>query len=292
MITTWLELVILGVFLGATYGLIALGLSLIFGVQNVINLAHGEFVMLGAYVTFFGWSLLALNPIISALLAVPLMFALGAVIQDQLIERVTDNHELTSLILTFGLAIFLMNTAQAAFTADYRQIGYLTSPIAVGGASFAGNRLLTFVATSVALGAVLSFIKYSAWGKAIRATSQAPEIAKACGIDTRRVRVIAFGVGAAVAGFAGSFIGIMYQIFPDMGFSYLTKAFVIVVLGGLGSIVGAIVGGLIFGIVEMFGTYYIGGTAANALVFIILVGLLLVFPQGLFGKEDPTVGGK
>ncbi len=292
MFSTLLGLLILGVFLGTTYGLVALGLSLIFGVQSVVNLAHGEFVMLGAYATFFGWSVFNLHPLIATLLAVPLLFALGALIQDQLIERITHQPQVTSLILTFGLAMFLMNTAQAAFTADYRTIGYLTAPVSFGGATFAGNRVLTFAATTLALATVLGFIKYSKWGKAIRATSQAPNIAKACGIDTRKVRIIAFGLGAATAGFAGSFIGIMYQIFPDMGFNYLVKAFVIVVLGGLGSLAGAFVGGLIFGVVEVFGSFYLDSSTATAGAFLILVVLLLIYPQGLFGKEDPAVGGK
>lgn len=292
MLSTAFELLLLGVFLGATYGLIALGLSLIFGVQYVINIAHGEFVMLGAYVTFFGWSLFNLHPLISALLTIPLLFAFGALIQDQIIERLVDRSELTSLILTFGLSIAIMNLAQLAFTPNYRSISFLNAPVAFAGASFAGNRLLTFAATATALVVILGVIKYSDWGKALRATSQAPDVAKACGINTRHVRILAFGIGAATAGFAGSFIGMMYTIFPSMGLNYLIKAFVIVVLGGLGSVVGAILGGLVFGIVEMFGTYYLDGSTANVLAFVILVLLLLVYPQGLLGKEDPSVGGR
>lgn len=292
MLSTIIELLILGVFLGTTYGLIALGLSLVFGVQYVINIAHGEFVMLGAYVTFFGWSLFNLHPLISALLSIPLLFALGVLIQDQLLERIKDKPELTSLILTFGVSIALANLAQVAFTADYRSIDFMTSPVNFGGATFAANRPLTFGATTVALVVILGFIKYSDWGKALRATSQAPEIAKACGINTRNVRLLAFGLGAATAGFAGSFIGMMYTIFPDMGFNFLIKAFVIVVLGGLGSIVGAIIGGIFFGIIEMTGSYFLDGPTANALAFLFLAVLLLVYPQGLFGKEDPTVGGR
>ncbi len=289
---TVFTLLLLGLFLGTTYGLIALGLSLIFGVQSVVNLAHGEFVMLGAYATFFFWSVFNLHPLIATVLALPLLFALGALIQDQLIERITHKPQVTSLILTFGLSIFLMNTAQGLFTADFRTIGYLTGPVGIGGANFAANRVVTFVATGIALASVLGFIKYTSWGKAIRATSQAPEIAKACGIDTRKVRIVAFGIGAATAGFAGSFIGILYQIFPDMGFNYLIKAFVIVVLGGLGSVVGAVVGGIIFGIIEVFGSYAFDSTTANALAFLFLILMLLVYPHGLFGKEDPAVGGK
>jgi branched-chain amino acid transport system permease protein len=289
---TAVELLILGLFLGTTYGLIALGLSLVFGVQYVINIAHGEFVMLGAYVTFFGWSIFNLHPIISGLIAIPLLFGLGVLIQDQLLERIKEKPELTSLILTFGVSIALANTAQAVFTGDYRSIDFMTSPVQFGGATFAANRAVTFVATGLALAAILGFIKYSDWGKALRATSQSPEIAKACGINTRHVRLLAFGIGAATAGFAGSFIGMMYTIFPAMGFNYLIKAFVIVVLGGLGSIVGAVVGGVIFGIVEVFGSYYLDGPTATALAFVFLIVLLLVYPQGLFGKEDPSVGGR
>jgi branched-chain amino acid transport system permease protein len=292
ILPTVFELLLAGVFLGTTYGLIALGLSLVFGVQYVINIAHGEFVMLGAYTTFFGYSLFNLHPLVSTVLAVPLLFMLGVLIQDQLLERIKDEPELTSLILTFGVSIALMNGAQAVFSADYRSLNYLNRSLTFAGARFGANRLLTFVATSLVLIGILAFLKYSSWGKAIRATSQAPDIAKACGINTRHVRLLSFGLGAATAGFAGSFLGMMQTIYPDMGFNFLVKAFVIVVLGGLGSVGGAIVAGMFFGVVEMFGSYILDSETANALAFVFLYVLLLAYPQGLFGQADPSVGGQ
>lgn len=281
-----IELVILGVFLGAFYGLIALGLSLVFGVQNVINIAHGEFVMLGAYATFFGWSLFNLSPLVSLILSIPLLFAVGGALQWLLLERVQGSDELTSLILTFGLALTLRSLAQFTFTADYRSIEYLSHSVNLLGANFSLNRPLGFAIAILAAGLFFVFLGYSDWGKAIRATSQNPEIARACGINTQHVRMVSFGLGAATAGVAGGIAGMLYTIYPFMGLEYLLKAFVVVVLGGLGSLVGAIAGGIGFGVIEVVATYEFTATIASLLAFIVLVATLVVRPQGLFGQSE------
>lgn len=280
------ELLILGLFLGAFYGLIALGLSLVFGVQNVINIAHGEFVMLGAYATFFGWSLFNLSPIVSLVLSIPLLFALGGTLQWLLLERIQGSDELTSLILTFGLALTLRSLAQFAFTADYRSIEYLSRSVNVFGANFSLNRPLGFAVAVLAAGLFFVFLKYSDWGKAIRATSQNPEIARACGINTRHVRMVSFGLGAATAGIAGGIAGMLYTIYPFMGLEYLLKAFVVVVLGGLGSLVGAVFGGIGLGIIEVVATYELTATMASLIAFVVLVVTLVIRPQGLFGQSE------
>jgi branched-chain amino acid transport system permease protein len=280
------ELLTLGLFLGAFYGLIALGLSLVFGVQNVINIAHGEFVMLGAYVAFFGWSLLGLNPVVSMLAGLPVMFVLGASLQWALLERVQGSDELTTLILTFGLALALRSLAQFAFTSDYRSIDFLSRSVTVFETSFSLNRPLGF---AIALGgavAFFAFLKYTDWGKAIRATSQNAEVARACGINTRHVRMVTFGLGAATAGVAGGIAGMLFTIFPAMGLEYLLKSFVVVVLGGLGSLVGAVVAGLGFGVVETGGTFFLSSTVATLIAFVVLIVTLIVRPQGLFGRSE------
>lgn len=280
------ELIVIGLFLGAFYGLIAIGLSLVFGVQNVINLAHGEFVMLGAYAAFYGWALLNLSPIISLILSLPLLFAFGAFLQWLLLERIHANTELTSLILTFGLALSLRNLAQLVFSANYRSIDYLTESVTILGASVSLNRPLGFGVALVITAAFFLFLRYSDWGKAIRATSQNPEIAKACGINTRHVRMVSFGLGAAMAGAAGGIAGMLYTIYPYMGLQYLLKSFVVVVIGGLGSLVGAVVGGIGFGIVEAIGTYQLSSNEATMIAFVLLVVALIVRPHGLFGRSD------
>ncbi|WP_280537561.1 branched-chain amino acid ABC transporter permease [Halopenitus sp. POP-27] len=288
MVTTSLivELLVIGIFLGAFYGLIALGLSLVFGVQNVINLAHGEFVMLGAYAAFYSWALLNVSPVVSLVLSVPLLFAFGAFIQWLLLERIHENTELTSLILTFGLALCLRNLAQLAFSADYRSIDYLAESVSILGATVSLNRPLGFGVAIVVATLFFLFLRYTDWGKAIRATSQNPEIARACGINTRHVRMVSFGLGAATAGAAGAIAGMLYTIQPFMGLQYLLKSFVVVIIGGLGSLVGAAVGGIGFGIVEAVATYQISSNEATMLAFVLLVVMLLVRPQGLFGRSD------
>lgn len=280
------ELVVLGVFLGAFYGLVALGLSLIFGVQNVINIAHGEFLMIGAYVTFFGWSILGLNPLISIVAAVPVIFVIGAGIQWALLERIDLSNELTTLIFTFGLALAIRGLAQYSINIDYQSISFLTESVTVGGVSFSLNRPFAFGVAVVATLLFFAFLKYTDWGKAIRATSQNPEIARACGIRTKRVRMVTFGLGTSLAGIAGGIAGILYTIYPAMGLEYLLRAFVIVVLGGLGSLVGAVAGGIGFGIIETFGTWYLSTTMASIIAFVLLILVLLVRPQGLFGRSD------
>ena len=281
-----IELLVLGLFLGAFYGLVALGLSLVFGVQNVINLAHGEFLMIGAYTVFFGWSIFNLNPLVSIVLSIPLLFGIGATIQWGLLERIDLDNELTTLIFTFGLALTIRGLAQYSINTSYQSISFLTESVTVGPATFSLNRPFAF---GVAVGATLlffAFLKYTDWGKAIRATSQNPEIARACGIRTKRVRMVTFGLGAALAGIAGGVAGILYTIFPAMGLEYLLRAFVVVVLGGLGSLVGAVLAGGLFGVVTSFGTWFSSATIASILAFVILILVLLVRPQGLFGRSD------
>ena len=280
------ELVVLGLFLGAFYGLVALGLSLVFGVQNVINLAHGEFLMVGAYLTYFGWSLFDLNPVVSMVASVPIMFAFGASIQWGLLERIDLDNELTTLIFTFGLALAIRGFAQFAITVDYESVSFLDESVSIGFVTFSLNRPFAFGVAVVTTALFFAFLKYTDWGKAIRATSQNAEIARACGIRTRRVRMVTFGLGAVLAGIAGGIASILYVIFPAMGLEYLLRAFVIVVLGGLGSLVGAVVAGGGFGVIETFGTWFLSSTMASIIAFLLLLLTLLVRPQGLFGRVD------
>jgi branched-chain amino acid transport system permease protein len=223
---------------------------------------------------------------ISILLVVPVTFVLGAAIQWGLLEQIDLGNELSTLIFTFGLALAIRGLATYSINTSYTSVSFLSQSVSFGPISFSLNRPFAFVLAVVSAGLFFAFLKYTDWGKAIRATSQNESIARACGIRTKRVRIVTFGLGAALAGIAGGIAGILYTIFPAMGLEYLLRAFVIVVLGGLGSLVGAIVAGIGFGIVESFGTFYLSSTIASLLAFVILILTLLFRPQGLFGRAD------
>jgi branched-chain amino acid transport system permease protein len=280
------ELAILGLILGSFYVLIAIGVSLIFGVQNVINFAHGEFVMLGAYFTFFGWSLFNLNPLVSLIASIPLLLLIGAGIQQILLEPIVGEDELTSLILTFGLALTIRNLARLTFSAETRSINFLSESTTLLGTTLSLNRVLSLLIAVFAGVGFFVFLRYTDWGKAIRATSQNKNVAKACGIDTEKVRLVTFGIGTVLAGIAGGIAGMLFTIGPTMGLDYLLKAFVIVIVGGLGSLVGSVLAGFGYGFVEVSTTLLASSNVALLITYFLLILVLLVRPQGLLGRED------
>jgi len=280
------ELLLRGLFVGALYALVASGLSLIFGVMRVINLAHGELLMLGGYATYFLSISLGLNPILAMVISMPILFLFGMLIQRGLIERVVGQPELSSLLLTFGLSIVLWNLAQIAFTTNLRGITYLAEPVKLFGAYFAGNSFLILAVSFILAVGLFLFLKFSPWGQAIRAVSQNPEMAQVCGIDVRVVRMVSFGIGTALAAAAGALVAVNYTIFPAVGHQYILKAFAIVILGGLGSVLGAFIGALILGFIESLGTYYLNAQIALLIAYSLIVVLLVVRPTGLFGTED------
>jgi len=281
-----LELAFLGLILGSFYVLIAIGVTLVFGVQNVINFAHGEFVMLGAYFTFFGWSLFNLNPLISLIASIPLLFLIGVGIQQVLLEPIVEEDELTSLILTFGLALTIRNLARLTFSADTRSIDFLSESTTVLGTTLSMNRILGLVIAVIAGVGFFVFLRYTDWGKAIRATSQNKDVAKACGIDTKKIRLVTFGIGTVMAGIAGGIAGILFTIGPTMGLDYLLKAFVIVIVGGLGSLVGSVLTGFGYGLIEVSTTLLASSNLALLITYFLLILVLLFRPQGLFGRKD------
>lgn len=280
-----LQLIANGLVIGAIYALIAVGLSLVFGVMRVINIAHADLAMLGAYVAFFAWHWYGINPLLSLLPAMALLFVLGMVIQRVVIERVVGKPLLASLMLTFGLSLLIWNSSEAAFTTQIRGVPYLTQPVSFLGVSMSQSYIVGFALALALTAALFAFLKFSPQGKAIRATSQNQDVALACGIDTVRVRMIAFGIGAALAAAAGTIISMTGFIYPNMGFEYLVKAFTIVVLGGLGSVTGALIAAFTYGLLESAGTYLLSARVAQALPFVLLVVILTLRPSGLFGTS-------
>ena len=272
-----------GLLLGGIYALVALGLTLIFGVMRVINVAHGTFLMVGAYVTYWLYNSYGLNPIVSLAVSMPLLFVLGVVLHKFVVAKVVDAPELTSLLVTFGISIFIINVIIFLFSSDFRAVPYLTGSVKLVGVAFSLPRSLAFgVALAISLVSFL-FLKRTRMGKAIRAVSQQRDVAQVCGIDIGRIDMSAFGLGLALAGAGGTLISILFAIFPEMGGDYLLKCFAVVILGGIGSYTGAFLGGLILGVTEAFGALLISAQASEAVAYIILVLVLLFKPTGLVG---------
>ena len=280
----FVEILIRGLMLGSVYALVGMGLTLVWGVVGIVNIAHGEFVMLGAYFTFWAFSLLHLNPLLSVVFSIPVFFLAGMMIHKRITERLVKEQELSALILTFGMSILIWNLAQFFWTNTYRSVSYLTGHFPFMGMVFAKSKTVSFGLAIGITAALFLFLKYSKLGKGIRATSQNSEVALVCGVNTMKMRALTFGMGIGLAGAAGAIVSLQWVIFPQMGGSYISKAFAIVVLGGLGNIHGALVGGLIIGALESLVTQYVTAKMAQIIPSLTILIILLVRPTGLFKK--------
>jgi len=275
------QVVISGLLAGALYAMVALGLGLIFGVMRVLNVAHGPLLMLGAYTTFWLFHWWGINPYLSLVLTMPLLFVVGVGLQRLLVRRVVDAPELSSLLLTFGVSIALVNLAQLAFTSDLRSVEYLTGSFTVGPFALSKPRLAACgFAVAITVGAFL-FLKYTRLGKAIRAVSQSREVAQVCGIDVQRIHLLAFGLGSALAAAGGTLVAVMVAIQPEMGQVYTFKSFLVIVLGGAGNYPGALLGGLLLGLVEQLASLFLTTQVNEAVAYVLLVLVLLIRPTGL-----------
>jgi len=281
--TMLLQGIVSGLLSGGVYAMIALGMALIFGVMRVINVAHGTLLMLGGYTTYWLFSFYGLNPFFSLIISFPMLFLFGVLLQRFFVSRVVGAPELSSLILTFGLSIFITNMAVMSWTSDYRSVEFLTGSFLVGPIAVSKPRLVTFTFASLITIAAFLFLSDTKTGKAIRATSQHRELAQVCGINVRRIDMITFGLASGLAGAGGSLIAIMFSIFPEMGRGYVFKSFLVVVLGGAGNYPGAFLGGLILGIVEALTSLLLSAQLSEVTAYVLLVILLLVRPTGLLG---------
>jgi branched-chain amino acid transport system permease protein len=275
------QVVISGLLAGALYSMVALGLGLIFGVMRVLNVAHGPLLMLGAYTTFGLFHWLGLNPYLSLVVSMPVLFAVGVLLQAMLVRRVVDAPELSSLLLTFGIAIGIVNVAQLAWSSDLRSVEYLTGSFVLGPFAFSKSRVVACaIAVAITAGAFV-FLRRTRLGKAIRAVSQSREVAQVCGIDVQRIHMIAFGVASALAAAGGSLVAVMFAIQPEMGGIYTFKSFLVIVLGGAGNYPGALLGGLLLGLVEQLSSLFLTAQVNEAVAYVLLVLALLVRPTGL-----------
>jgi branched-chain amino acid transport system permease protein len=280
------QVLVSGILAGALYAMVALGLALIFGVMRVINIAHGPLLMLGAYTTWFLWAQFGLNPYLSLPISMALLFLLGVVLQRTLVFRVIDAPELSSLLLTFGVSIALVNLAQLAFTSDLRAVEFITGSWLVGPVALSKPRTIAFGFAAGITALAFVFLQKTRLGKAIRATSQSREVAMVCGIDVRRIHLLSFGLASALAAAGGTLIAVMVAIQPEMGQIWTFKSFLVIVLGGAGNYPGALLGGLLLGLVEQLASLFLTTQLSEAVAYVLLVLALLVRPTGLLGGRQ------
>jgi branched-chain amino acid transport system permease protein len=278
-----------GLMQGGVYAMFAVGLTLIFGVMRIINAAHGEMVMMGAYLTWMAFFYAGVDPLLALIFTLPLAFLFGLLVQKVLLDSAVGQPELTALLITFGLGLVMIYTAELIFTTDFRTIPYapgtiqLTSTIAIG-----QNRVISFAMAVVITASVFLFLKFSRLGKAVRATALNAEVAMVCGIDVRRIYLITTGLATALAAAGGALVAIQFGFNPETGVLYTLQAFAIIVLGGRGHYVGALIGGLMLGVLENLVSLMVpNGTAVVELAsYGLMIFVLLIRPGGLMGVKE------
>jgi branched-chain amino acid transport system permease protein len=283
----FLQILANGLVLGGLYACIAAGFSLVWGVLNVINILHGSFIVLGGYLAFFGYTQYGIHPFVSIAIAAPLFFALGYALQRTLINRMIAAPVLLTLTLTFGLDLMLANGMLAAFTADFRKL-ILDPPLGIlrlGALVLPIDRIIAMLLALGLTGLLYLTLSRSRMGRAIVAVRMDREAAALMGVNVKHVYALTFGLGALMAGASGPLLAMIFPISPLTGPVYLGKAFVICVLGGLGSVPGAMIGGITLGIVESFGSLWFGPEHATTLSFVLLIAILLMRPEGLLGRK-------
>jgi len=275
-----------GILMGFVYALIAVGLSLIFGLMEIVNFAHGEFLMLSMYTAFWAWALVGLDPLLSVPLCAAALFLLGWLTYAGIIRRVLGGPMLAQIFATFGFGIFLRAAAQFLWTPDFRQVGraWVQGPVKILGISVGLPQVVASGACLVAFGLLYWFITRTETGMALEATAEDRQAAALMGIDTERMFALGWGIGSACVGVAGAFLASFFYIFPQVGFLFALIAYVIVALGGFGSILGSLVAGLIIGVVEVLGGLLIAPAFKYVAVYLIYLLIVLVRPQGLLGK--------
>jgi branched-chain amino acid transport system permease protein len=286
MLETIAQLIINGLLLGGIYALISVGLTLIFGVLEIINFAHGEFLMLGMYASFWLFQLLGVDPYLGLLIVIPSFFFVGLAVQRIIIQPIIDAPPLNQIFATVGLSIVLQNAALFFWKADYRTVrtDYSSLVLKAGDLMISFPRLVAFVLALTMIAALLIFLKKTYTGKAITALAQQRRAAMLMGINIYRTYQIAFGIGIACVGAAGAILIPVYYAFPTVGSLFVLIAFVVVILGGYNSLVGALVGGLIIGLVEAFSGFFLSPHLKEAVYFVIFILILLFRPTGLFGR--------
>jgi branched-chain amino acid transport system permease protein len=289
-VSAWLELLASGLITGGIYALVALGLNLQYGLMRILNIAHGEFLMVGAYLTWMAQSTLGISPLWMVPVSFAVMMALGVVIHWLCFRRLSatspnlDIFEARGLMVAFGLMFLVQNFASYMWGGDLRGYDYLTDPVQLGDAQFAGNKLLVFGLALLFSGALIVLLRFTLLGKGVRALMQSPTGAQLVGIDTNRLHPLMFGIGLGLSGVAGCLLSMAYTITPSMGEPYTVTALIVITLGGFGSMSGALAGGLLLGVIEALGMHFSNPSLKALLSYSVFIAVLLLRPRGLFAK--------
>lgn len=283
----FMQAVVSGLLIGGVYGLFSIGLTLIFGVMRIVNFAHGDFIMLGMYLTYVAVTYLSVNPYLSILLVAPLMYGFGLLVYHLLYRKVLSEGDLPQIVLTIALSLVLETIVMMIFSPNLLSIStpYAKTYYHIGHIFVNQAQLFAFGIVIICSIALSQFMTKTDLGKAMRATVDDREMAVMLGINTQKIYALALGLGSALAGIAGAVILTYFPLFPTVGMTFLVLSFVTVVVGGIGSIMGAFVGGLLVGVTQQISAAYLPYDLQNATLFVLFVVILLFMPAGLMGKE-------
>ena len=287
------QLIVSTLLLAGVYALIAVGLTLIFGVMRVVNFAHGEFLMLGMYLAFGAFAFLRFDPYLTLVVSLPLCFAVGWASYRGVMGPIVHASHNVQVFTTVGLSIALQNLALVLFTADARflRTEYYAVVVRIAGAAFNVAQVVAFAVALALTAGLFAFMRWSYTGKVMRATAQDRHASALMGIDTDRVYALTWAVGIACVGAAGVLLAPIYPVYPTAGLQFVLIAYVAVVLGGLGDMAGAVIAALVVATVEVFGSYVIGTTWKEVLYLLLFITILIVRPAGLFGQRGAEALG-
>jgi branched-chain amino acid transport system permease protein len=286
----WLELIASGLITGGIYALVALGLNLQYGLMRILNIAHGEFLMVGADLTWMVQTSFGLSPLLMVPVSFGLLMVLGLAVHWLCFRRLTatssnlDIFEARGLMVAFGLMFLVQNFVSYLWGGDLRGYDFMTEPVKFGAAQFAGNKLLVFALALLFSGALIVLLRTTLLGKGVRALMQSQVGAQLVGIDTERLHPLMFGIGLGLSGVAGCLLSMAYTISPSMGEPYTVTALIVITLGGFGSMSGALVGGLLLGVIEAVGMHFTNPSLKALLSYTVFITVLLLRPKGLFTK--------
>ncbi len=285
--TTIVQSALSGVLEGGNYALYALGLAFVFGIMRIINLAHGEFLVLGGYVAYWGLRTLGVDPLLSLPLAALAPAAAALAVHRVLVRRVRAAPELNTLILTFGVGIFLANLFLQLWSADLRSIDvpWIQRSVRIGGIYIGAGEIAAFAVSLAGVLGLHLFLVRTRTGKAVRATAIDRDAAALAGIDVERIDALAFAIGGALAGLGGPLLGMLSHFEPGAGLAVTVKGFILTVLAGVGSIPGLVVGGIVLGVGEAATVTFVGSSWRELFSFLLFLGILVVRPSGLFGRR-------
>jgi branched-chain amino acid transport system permease protein len=288
--TAWLELIVSGLITGGIYALVALGLNLQYGLMRILNIAHGEFLMLGAYLTWMVQTSFGISPLLMIPVSFVVLMGLGLAIHWLCFRRLTatspniDIFEARGLMVAFGLMFLIQNLVSSIWGGELRGYDYMAEPVVMGGAQFAGNKLLVFAMALVFSLGLMVLLRKTLLGKGVRALMQSQVGAQLVGINTRTLHPLMFGIGLGLSGLAGCLLSMAYTISPAMGEPYTVTALIVITLGGFGSMGGALAGGWMLGVIEAFGMHFTNPSLKALLSYVVFIGVLLLRPKGLFTK--------